>query len=452
MSVDARRTRLLNNKSLGSGPVIYWISRDQRAHDNWALLYAIEKANEINQSVVVAFCLEKYPTSNLRQYDFMLRSLKETADTLKHNSIGFRLLIGDGDKQIPKLVNELKPSSVIVDFSPLKNARTKRQKVAENIDVQMTEVDAHNVVPAWIASDKQEFAAYTIRPKITNLLQEYLTNLPSLKAPVVKWTEKSDEVNVVETIKDLGIDESVKPVDWCIPGEAEAKASMQKFFQEKYDDYAEKRNDPTLDGLSNLSPYIHFGQLGPQRLAYDSSKLSVNEDSKKSFLEELIIRRELSENFCLYNPDYKTTKAFPDWAQKSHDEHKNDKREYLYSLGELEQAKTHDDLWNAAQKQMTERGKMHGYMRMYWAKKILEWTPDIDKAMEYAIYLNDKYELDGRDPNGYTGIAWSIGGLHDRPWFERPIFGKIRYMNYNGAKNKFNIQKYINQNNQQNLL
>jgi len=446
MSVDARRTRLLNNKSLGSGPVIYWMSRDQRAHDNWALLYTIEKADELKQPVVVAFCLEKYPTSNLRQYDFMLKGLSEVAETLKKHGIGFRLLKGNGDRQIPKLVSELKPSSVIVDFSPLKNARSKRQKVADYIDVQMTEVDAHNVVPAWIASDKQEFAAYTIRPKITNLLPEYLTDLPSLKAPGVKWSEKSDEVNVAGLLKELGIDESVKQVDWCQPGEKAATANMQKFFQEKYDDYAEKRNDPTLNGLSNLSPYIHFGQLGPQRLAYNASKLNVNEDSKKSFLEELIIRRELSENFCLYNPDYKTTKAFPDWAKKSHDEHKNDKREYLYSLGELEQAKTHDDLWNAAQKQMVNHGKMHGYMRMYWAKKILEWTPNIDKAMEYAIYLNDKYELDGRDPNGYTGIAWSIGGLHDRPWFERPIFGKIRYMNYNGAKNKFNIAEYIKDN------
>ena len=446
MTVDARRTRLLNDKPVNDGPVIYWMSRDQRAHDNWALLYAIEKANELKQPVVVAFCLEKYPTSNLRQYDFMLRSLKETADILTNHTIGFRLLIGDGDKQIPELVNELKPSLIIVDFSPLKNARTKRQKVADNIDVQMTEVDTHNVVPAWVASDKQEFAAYTIRPKITNLLQEYLTDLPDLKAPSLKWSEKSHEINVVETIKELGIDENVKPVDWCIPGEAAAKASMQKFFKEKYDDYGEKRNDPTLDGLSNLSPYLHFGQLAPQRLAYEASQKETNEDSKKSYLEELIIRRELSENFCLFNPDYKTAKAFPDWAKKSHDEHKNDKREYLYSLDELEQAKTHDDLWNAAQKQMVNRGKMHGYMRMYWAKKILEWTKSPEEAQEFAIYLNDKYELDGRDPNGYTGIAWSIGGLHDRPWFERPIFGKIRYMNYNGAKRKFDVPKYIAQN------
>lgn len=452
MSVDNRRTRLLNDKPSGSGPVIYWMSRDQRAHDNWALLYAIEKANELNQPVVVAFCLEKYPTSNLRQYDFMLKGMSEVAKTLKDHQIGFRLLIGDGDQQIPKLASELKASTVIVDFSPLKNARAKRQKVANQIDVQMTEVDAHNVVPAWVASDKQEFAAYTIRPKITNLLPEYLTDLPELKAPNTKWPESSDGVNSAELIKDLKIDDSVKPVDWCQPGEAAAKASMQKFFKDKYDDYAEKRNDPTLDGLSNLSPYIHFGQLGPQRLAYDASKLNVNEDSKKSFLEELIIRRELSENFCLFNPSYKTSEAFPDWAKKSHEEHKNDQREHLYSLEDLEQAKTHDELWNAGQIQMTAKGKMHGYMRMYWAKKILEWTPDIDTAMKYAIYLNDKYELDGRDPNGYTGIAWSIGGLHDRPWFERPVFGKIRYMNYNGAKNKFNIQKYVDQNNQLNLL
>lgn len=452
MSVDNRRTRLLNNKDLGNGPVIYWMSRDQRASDNWALLYAIEKADEQNQPVVVAFCLEKYPTSNNRQYDFMLKGLGEVAKALKDHKIGFRLLVGNGDKQIPKLVSELKASTVIVDFSPLKNARAKRQKAAEQIDVQMTEVDAHNIVPAWVASEKQEFAAYTIRPKINNLLPDFLTDLPDLKPAKVAWDKENDDIDAGELIERLKIDASVKPVDWCQPGETAAKSSMQKFFKEKYEDYAEKRNDPTLDGLSNLSPYIHFGQLGPQRLAYDASKINVNEDSKKSFLEELIVRRELSDNFCLFNPDYKTTKAFPDWAKKSHEEHKNDKREHVYSLDELEQGKTHDELWNAAQQQMVLRGKMHGYMRMYWAKKILEWTPSVEKAMEYAIYLNDKYELDGRDPNGYTGIAWSIGGLHDRPWFERPIFGKIRYMSYGGAKNKFNIKKYVDQNNQLNLL
>ena len=164
---------------------------------------------------------------------------------------------------------------------------------------------------------------------------------------------------------------------------------------------------------------------------------------KNAFLEELIVRRELSDNFCYYNPDYDNIGGFPDWARKTHDKHRKDPRAVIYSRDQFEHAQTHDDLWNAAQMEMVKRGKMHGYMRMYWAKKILEWTQSPEIALETAIYLNDRYEIDGRDPNGYTGIAWSIGGVHDRAWSERSVFGKVRYMSYNGCKSKFNIKKYI---------
>ena len=157
----------------------------------------------------------------------------------------------------------------------------------------------------------------------------------------------------------------------------------------------------------------------------------------------MIIRRELSDNFCEYEKNYDYFEGFHHWAQKSLNEHRNDEREYIYTDEQFEEADTHDPLWNAAQNQMKTTGKMHGYMRMYWAKKILEWSPSPEIALQVAINLNDKYELDGRDPNGYTGIAWSIGGIHDRAWFERPVYGKIRYMNYNGCKSKFNVFKYI---------
>ena len=164
-------------------------------------------------------------------------------------------------------------------------------------------------------------------------------------------------------------------------------------------------------------------------------------------LEELIVRRELADNFTFYNTQYASFDGFPAWAKQSLNEHRKDKREYLYSLKQFEQAETHDPLWNAAQTQMINKGKMHGYMRMYWAKKILEWTPSPEEAMMIAIYLNDKYELDGRDPNGYAGIAWSIGGVHDRAWFDRPVYGKVRYMNYRGCESKFNVKEYIRQQN-----
>ena len=162
-------------------------------------------------------------------------------------------------------------------------------------------------------------------------------------------------------------------------------------------------------------------------------------------LEELVVRRELSDNFCYYNDRYDSVEGFPDCAIQTLRNHREDRRPYAYSLSQLEGAGTHDELWNAAQMEMVKKGKMHGYMRMYWAKKILEWTGSPEEAFEIALYLNNRYELDGRDPNGYAGCAWSIGGVHDRAWFERPLFGKIRYMSYNGCKSKFNVNDYIRQ-------
>jgi deoxyribodipyrimidine photo-lyase len=209
--------------------------------------------------------------------------------------------------------------------------------------------------------------------------------------------------------------------------------------------YDDTRNDPTQDGQSNLSPYLHFGQLSAQRVALEVRMHPVPDAEKEAFLEELLVRRELSDNFCFYNPSYDSVAGFPEWAQKTLKAHRSDPREYRYSAEELEQGLTHDSLWNAAQMEMVRRGKMHGYMRMYWAKKILEWSQSPDEALNIATYLNDKYELDGRDPNGYTGIAWSIGGVHDRAWQERPIFGKIRYMSHRGAQRKFDVQAYVKQ-------
>ncbi|MBN1298152.1 MAG: deoxyribodipyrimidine photolyase, partial [Actinobacteria bacterium] len=230
---------------------------------------------------------------------------------------------------------------------------------------------------------------------------------------------------------------------WLKPGYANAINMLENFIENGLNIYDTKRNDPNEPAQSNLSPYIHFGQISAQRVALEIIKMDIDESKKETFLEELIIRRELSDNFCYYNPCYDSFEGFPAWARDSLDHHRPDKRDYIYTLEEFENAKTHDPLWNAAQMEMAKTGKMHGYMRMYWAKKILEWTSSPDEAVKYAVYLNDSYSLDGRDPNGYTGIAWSIGGVHDRAWNQRKVFGKIRYMSYNGCSRKFDILSYI---------
>ncbi len=256
----------------------------------------------------------------------------------------------------------------------------------------------------------------------------------------------SSKINWNSVKDNLKINFDVKEVDWIKSGEDEASKMLQFFIEEKFTRYNEDKNNPTLHGQSNLSPYLHFGQISAQRIALTVEQLCEDSESKKSFLEELIVRSELSDNFCYYNKNYDSFDGFRNWAKESLNHHKNDKRDFVYSREQFENSETHEVLWNAAQTELVKTGKLHGYMRMYWAKKILEWSSSPEEAMQIAVYLNDKYELDGRDPNGYTGCAWSIGGVHDRAWGERPVFGKIRYMNFNGAKRKFDVDEYISQN------
>lgn len=316
-----------------------------------------------------------------------------------------------------------------------------KKKVAEKIQIPFHEVDAHNIVPCRFVSSKLEFAAYTIRPKIHRLLPEFLDEFPPLKRMKSKssFQNRIDWKSVVEKLK---VDRKIKEIDWLLPGEKAAFRVLENFITNKLSKYNEKRNDPNEDAVSNLSPYLHFGQISSQRVALEIIKSNISNESQQSFLEELIIRKELSDNFCYYNNKYDSFEGFPKWAQETLNKHRKDKREYLYKVEEFENSLTHDNLWNKAQLEMVNKGKMHGYMRMYWAKKILEWSASPEEAIKIAIYLNDKYQLDGRDPNGYTGIAWSIGGVHDRAWTERNIFGKIRYMNYTGCNRKFNVVKY----------
>ncbi len=436
------RLRILKEGKERIGPVVYWMQRDQRAHDNWALIYAQNNAIEKNTSLLVVFSLvPNFLDAAIRQYGFMLKGLQEVESELHKYNIPFILTYGDAGIEIPKFVESINASLLVADFNPLKISRRWKKSVVDKIDIPFHEVDAHNIVPFHQVSEKQEFAAYTIRPKIHKLLPKFLDEFPSLQ-------KMKSEINSArvdwKTIHDsLNVNRTVKEVDWIIPGETAANNTLQEFITNKFAKYAAERNFPTHDAQSNLSPYFHFGHIAPQRVALAIQPLTEYGESHKAFLEEMIIRRELSDNFCYFNKNYDSFDGFQLWARESLNQHRKDKRDYVYDLEDFELAKTHDDLWNAAQLEMVVTGKMHGYMRMYWAKKILEWSKAPEEAMHAAIYLNDKYELDGRDPNGYAGIAWSIGGVHDRIWFERPVYGKIRYMNANGCAKKFDVQKYI---------
>ena len=445
--VDERRVRSLNNAPVGTGPVVYWMQRDQRAHDNWALLYAQQNALTQNVPLVVVFNLEIIPhRANLRQYDFMLRGLAEVASTLEKLEIPFFMLEGECDKTITTFVKKYKVGEVVTDFSPLRYARQRRESVSQTLPVRMTEVDGHNVIPCWAASDKEEFAAYTFRPKVHRLYSTYLAEFPALKASARAFEAAPKAIDIDSLLKKLPLDRTIEPVTHITPGPESAEKCLKRFLKERLETYHIDRNDPTRNGVSGLSPYLHFGQISAQRVAIEVGKAkTAPKEAREAYLEELIVRRELADNYCFYNRAYDTVAGAHAWAQKSISEHVRDEREYLYSKKVLEQGGTHDDLWNAMQQQMVDTGKMHGWCRMYWAKKILEWTPDVQTAIDIALSLNDTYELDGNDPNGVTGVMWSLCGVHDRAWGNRAVFGKIRYMNYAGAKRKFDIKTYIEQ-------
>lgn len=438
------RTRLLLKGSVNkTGPVVYWMSRDQRADDNWALIQALQFSSEKKVPCLVVYTLvPEYPGATQRAYDFMLQGLEETAERLSALHIPMVVLTGDPVSTLDAFLDDCDCCVLVTDFDPLKIKRSWKEKLLEQIRIPVYETDAHNIVPCTLVSDKREFGAYTLRPKITRILSRFLEEIPVIR-PQERHFSNFPAINWTELRKEIQGDRQVLPVKAIIPGSKEAREQLNRFIRTGLGSYEELHNDPNAGACSGLSPYLHFGQIAPQRVTLEILKQVPRSPSTDAFLEELIVRRELSDNFCYYNTHYDSVQGFPEWAKKEHALHWNDQRDYTYTLRTFELANTHDPLWNAAQSEMMKTGKMHGYLRMYWAKKILEWSSSPDEAMSIAIFLNDKYQLDGRDPNGYTGIAWSIGGVHDRAWSSRPVYGKIRYMNESGCRRKFNVDAYI---------
>jgi len=442
--MNPKRVRTLQQGDPGIGPVVYWMSRDQRIRDNWALIHAQNIALETGREVHVAFCLVPgFLGATKRQYDFMLKGLQECAEEARKKGMPFELLLGDPGREISLWVSRKQSHTLVTDFDPLEIKQQWKRSVCEQTTVPVLEVDAHNVVPCWAASDKQEYAARTIRPKIQRQLLEFLEPFDELKVhPHAREEIQEPDWDAAE--QSLEVDPSVAPLSWIQAGTRAGMERLETFLSRTITSYDRERNDPNKQALSGLSAYLHFGQIAPQRAAYDAwNARGIPSEDKESFLEELVVRRELSENFCAYNQSPKGLASAPDWGQRTLKKHALDPRPYLYSTEVLDQARTHDPLWNAAQLEMVTRGKMHGYMRMYWAKKILEWSETPELALERTIALNDRYELDGRDPNGYVGALWAIGGLHDRPFQERSVFGQIRYMSHAGCKRKFDVDQYV---------
>ena len=431
--------------------VVYWMQRAQRGIDNHAVDLAAHIANLLELPLVVYFAaISNFPHANLRHYAFLNQGLADIEQDLQQRNITFVMRRAPYESH-EQLLADVRAAFLIGDENPMRVPEQWRKQLATRISIPFWTVDTDVVIPSKLI-EKPQYGAYTIRPRLYRLLPEHLHPYENPHANHA-WKRPrgfySDSVyeDITRDWKDL--DRSVAPVETWQGGTHAALKRLKHFTGKLLGDYDAKRNHPEIDGTSCLSPYLHFGHIGPLTIAL-AVEAAVKADQKlrparDSYFNELIVWRELAINFVRYAPNYDSPDCAEAWAKQTIAEHARDEREHLYTLRQLETAQTHDPLWNAGQLQMVRLGWMHNYIRMYWAKKILEWTPDIATAMKYCIHLNDKYFLDGRDPNGYAGIAWALLGKFDRAWGERPIFGKIRYMSGASTGKKFDSKRYIEQ-------
>jgi deoxyribodipyrimidine photo-lyase len=427
--------------------VVYWMQRAQRALDNPALDLAVDIANVLKLPCVVFFApVPFYPHANLRHYRFLQQGIAHTAARCEQRNIGF-VLRRYPDHSLLRFCDEVNAALVIGDENPLREPRSWRDKAAKKLRIPLYTVDADVIVPTRLLQ-KEQYAARIIRPRLQAYLEQYLVASEGPQAEV-SWRPPRTLQSLAPTFDITAdwadLDRSVASVTSFVGGTNHALALLRDFVKNKLAHYPDRHSQADVDGTSRLSPYLHFGHIGPITVALAVENAKAPRAAKDDLLDQLITWRELSICFVHYNNFYDSLECAEPWAHKTLAAHGKDKRPVLYTRAQLERAETHDQLWNAAQNQMLHAGWMHNYMRMYWAKKILEWSPSPASAYNTAVYLNDKYFLDGRDPNGYAGVAWAIAGKFDRPWFERPIFGLIRYMAESGAKKKFDAEQYIAQ-------
>jgi len=443
------RIQPLNDRGLraNSRYVLYWMQQSQRAQHNPALERALRHANEEGLPLLVVFGLmDDYPEANRRHYTFMLEGLRETQRRLAERGLQMMVVHGRPDEVALDYADDA--ALLVTDRGYLRHQKQWRSRVAAEASCRVEQVEGDVVVPVETVTDEAEYAARTIRPKIHEHLERCLqfpdpvpVDTPSLGLDVGERLPLED---IEEVTDQLDLDRSVPSVSALYPGGAsEAGRILDRFLAEHLDGYDGNRNQIHTSAVSHMSKYLHFGQISPVWLAQQVREADGPESDVESYIEELVVRRELAMNHVHFRPDtYDSYDCLPEWARESLAEHADDEREYVYSQAELEQGETHDPYWNAAMKEMRETGYMHNYMRMYWGKKILEWSPDPRTAFDRTLHLNNKYFLDGRDPNSFANVAW-VFGLHDRGWKERPVYGKVRYMSQGGLDRKADPDAYV---------
>jgi deoxyribodipyrimidine photo-lyase len=438
------RVRALNQRPFRENAeyVLYWAQMNRRVEYNHALAYAVQLANERGVPVLFYEGLTcTYPYANDRLHTFLLEGVPDTATVCRKLGIGYAFYLrrrrSDPDDTVYRLSQ--RAAAVVTDDYPTFIARRHNARVPDKIDVPYVAVDSSCVVP-MNCMEKREYAAYTIRPKIKRLLPEYLRPFDMPK-PAHRY--RGEQADIAGLAAECDIDHSVKPSLTYEGGSTAARRQLRTFLHKRLRRYAKERNEPAAHATSGLSPYLHFGHISSLEVALAAREYAAEHDLiADEFLEELIVRRELAFNHARFSDEPTSMDTLPEWAIETMHRHAKDRRSPVYDRDQLERVDTYDALWNATQKELYLRGTIHGYYRMYWGKKIIEWSPTYQDALDAMIYFHDRYSLDGRDPNTYTNILWCFG-LHDRPWNERPIFGKLRYMSFEGMKRKTDVDAYV---------
>ncbi len=446
MMIDEQRIRKLLGKDIRRERtlVVYWMQACQRVEQNEALSFAIETANMLGKPLLVYFGIAPaFAGANARHYRFMLEGIREVKAELAERSIAMVISSFGVVQGLKKLKDQC--ACLVVDRAYTHLERSWRKEAASLFDCAMYEVEANVVVPLDAVSDKEEYSAATLRRKIEPMISYFAQLVPTPKIQVDSLSlevpfASTDLKDIAKFVQSMGIESLGGSAEHLVGGASQARKKLSDFIERNLIGYETERNDPANPHSSGLSAYLHFGQISPVTIYHAVKDLDISD--VPAFLEQLIVRRELAYNFVAFNPFYDRYEGLPAWARKSLDAHEEDPRDVVYRYEDLEAGNTHDPYWNAAQRELVVRGEMHNYMRMYWGKKILEWSPTPSQAFSYALQLNNTYQMDGRDPNGYAGVAWCFG-KHDRPWVERPIFGNIRYMNDKGLERKFNMKAYL---------
>lgn len=462
--IEKRTTKLGNHANPYGRYILYWMQASQRTTYNLALDFALSQAQQFKIPLVVYFSIiPNYPSANERHYSFMLHNLAHIKNKLEQKGIKFIIELSEPINRVVKFSKDTK--LLVLDKGYLAHQREWYEKLYAESYCPIIQVEDNVLIPVETVSQKEEYTASTLRGKYLRYVRDFISveeieeyerfaeqlwKEGSLFQEDINVEDGIDIANTDKIVSGLNIDHSVKYIDDMLKSdEDEAIRLWDEFMNKKLSLYNGKRNDYKVNNTSRMSAYLHFGQISPiymiskllKRFSYGNSfskeiskefrlcdKLGVERnDNIESFVEELLVRRELAMNFVTYNRDYNNFNCLQNWAKNTLLKHKSDKRPYNYTVEQLENAQTHDKVWNMAQQNMVEKGYMHGYLRMYWGKRVIEWVKDPAKAYEILVYFNDKYQLDGRDPNGYAGVAWCFG-KHDRPWKEREIFGIVRWM------------------------